>query len=246
VPTEQFVAVAAHPRQVEYVIERPDGSSQSEWRRPPADVIELKTRILEVLEREGLGLIALNAAMYAADKSDRIATVRVQMRKKNADRVIWGMAATKALVVALTPVPVIDVVSGLAIDATTIVTLSRIYGLNFSMAQSRELAKGIAKAAGVFALGELTNWGASLFKGLTATLGTALTIIPQGAAAGFSSYIIGRAAQHYFEHGGSWGPQSPKQVVKDILATTDRDSVMNHLKDEIRSKLNWNRHAGKK
>jgi small GTP-binding protein len=246
VPTEQFVAVAAHPRQVEYVMERPDGSSQSEWRRPPADVIELKTRILEVLEREGLGLIALNAAMYAADKSDRIATVRVQMRKKNADRVIWGMAATKALVVALTPVPVIDVVSGLAIDATTIVTLSRIYGLNFSMAQSRELAKGIAKAAGVFALGELTNWGASLFKGLTATLGTALTIIPQGAAAGFSSYIIGRAAQHYFEHGGSWGPQSPKQVVKDILATTDRDSVMNHLKDEIRSKLNWNRHAGKK
>jgi hypothetical protein len=34
--------------------------------------------------------------------------------------------------------------------------------------------------------------------------------------------------------------------VKDILAKTDRDSVMNHLKDEIRSKLNWNRHAGKK
>jgi small GTP-binding protein len=246
VPPEQFVTVAAHPRQVEYVIERPDGSSVSEWRRPATDVLELKTRILEVLEREGLGLIALNAAMYAADKSDRIATVRVQMRKKNADRVIWGMAATKALVVALTPVPVVDVISGLAIDATTIVTLSRIYGLNFSMAQSRELAKGIAKAAGVFALGELTNWGASLFKGLTATLGTALTIIPQGAAAGFSSYIIGRAAQHYFEHGGSWGPQSAKQVVKDILATTDRDSVMNHLKDEIRSKLNWNRHAGKK
>ncbi|MFM7741729.1 MAG: Era-like GTP-binding protein, partial [Planctomycetota bacterium] len=62
VPPEQFVAVAAHPRQVEYVIERPDGSSASEWRRPPTDVIELKTRILEVLEREGLGLIALNAA----------------------------------------------------------------------------------------------------------------------------------------------------------------------------------------
>lgn len=245
VPAEQFVSVAAHPRQVEYVIEQPDGRVASEWRRPPADVLELKTRILEVLEREGLGLIALNAAMYAADKSDRIATVRVQMRKKNADRVIWGMAATKALVVALTPVPVVDVISGLAIDATTIVTLSRIYGLNFSMAQSRELAKGIAKGAGIFALGELTNWGASLFKGLTATLGTALTIIPQGAAAGFSSYIIGRAAQHYFEHGGSWGPQSAKQVVKDILATTDRDSVMNHLKEEIRGKLNWNRHAGK-
>ncbi len=245
IPAEQLVVVSAHPRPIEYVIEQPDGRCVTEWRRPPADVLELKTRILEVLEREGLGLIALNAALYAADKSDRIASVRVQMRKKNADRVIWGMAATKALVVALTPMPLVDVISGVAIDAAMIVTLSRIYGLNFSMAQSRELAKGIAKAAGVFALGELTNWGASLFKGLTVTLGTALTVIPQGAAAGFSSYIIGRAAQHYFEHGGSWGPQSAKQVVKEILAQTDRDSVMNHLKDEIRGKLNWNRHAGR-
>jgi hypothetical protein len=74
-------------------------------------------------------------------------------------------------------------------------------------------------------------------------MGTALTILPQGAAAGFSSYIIGRAAQHYFEHGGSWGPQSAKQVVRQILFQTDKQSVMNHLKEEIKKKLNWNRHA---
>ena len=78
---------------------------------------------------------------------------------------------------------------------------------------------------------------------MTGTLGTALTIIPQGAAAGFSSYIIGQAAKHYFEHGGSWGANSPKQVVKQILAQTDRDSVLQHIKDEIRKKLDWNRHA---
>lgn len=242
-PASHWVTVAAHPREIEHVVEQADGRTRTEWQRPPPDVLELKTKILEVLEREGLGLIALNAALYAADKSDRIATVRVQMRKRHADRVIWAMAATKAGVVAFTPLPIIDVISGLAIDATTVLTLSKIYGLNFSLAQSRALAKGIAQAAGVFALGELTNWSASLFKGLTASLGTALTILPQGAAAGFSSYIIGRAAQHYFEQGGSWGPHSAKQVVRQILATTDKHSVMNHLKDEIRQKLNWNRHA---
>jgi uncharacterized protein (DUF697 family) len=124
-----------------------------------------------------------------------------------------------------------------------IVTLSKVYGLNFSMAQARGLAKSIGKAAGVFALGELTSWGASLFKGLTATLGTAITLIPQGAAAGFSSYIVGKAAKRYFEHGGSWGAGSAKSVVQEILDNTDRNSVVDHLKDDIREKLKLNRHA---
>ncbi len=182
--------------------------------------------------------------LYAADKSDRIATVRVQMRNRRANQIIWTMAGTKAMVVAFAP-GIVDIVSGLAIDALMIVTLSRVYGLNFSMAQARNLSKAIAKAAGVFALGELTSWGASAFKFATVSLGTAVTAIPQGTAAGFSSYIIGQAAKHYFEHGGSWGSDSAKSVVKDILRTTDKNSVLNHLKKEIRQKLDWNRHAQK-
>ena len=71
-----------------------------------------------------------------------------------------------------------------------------------------------------------------------------LTFIPQGAAVGFSSYIIGQASKRYFEHGGSWGNGSAKSVVNEILENTDKDSVLNHLKEEIRQKLNWNRHVG--
>jgi small GTP-binding protein len=239
----QLVRTAADPRPVEYVTQLADGTEQSDWRKPEADVTELKSRILQVLEQEGLGLLALNAAMYAADKSDRISAIRVQMRNKQADQVIWTMAGTKALVVALNPVPVMDVLGGLAVDALMIVTLSRVYGLDFSMVQARDLAKAIAQAAGIFALGEVTNWGASLFKGLTVTLGTTLTLIPQGAAAGFTSYIVGQAAKRYFQMGGSWGAGSAKTVVNEILDATDRNSVLHHLKDEIRQKMRLNRHV---
>jgi small GTP-binding protein len=242
IPPDHIVTTSAHPRSIEYVFEDVEGQAKSEWRRPEAIVDELKEKILTVLDREGLGLIALNAALYAADKSDRISTVRVKMRKTFADNLIWGMAATKATVVAITP-GIFDIVGGLAVDGLMIVTLSKVYGLDFSMSQARELSKAIAKAAGVFALGELTSWGASAFKTITFSVGTPLTLIPQGAAAGFSSYIIGRAAQHYFEHGGSWGRESAKEVVKQILQETDKTSVLNHLKDEIRKKLPWNRHA---
>ena len=245
VPADHFVTTIADPREVEYVIEQPDGSEKVEWRKPEPKVEELKSMILETLEKEGLGLLALNAAMYAADKSDRISALRVSMRDKRADQVIWTMAATKAVVVAANPIPYVDIVGGVAVDALMIVTLSKVYGLSFSMSQARGLAKAISGAAGIYALGELTNWGASTFKLLTGTLGTALTMLPQGAATGFTSYIIGRSAKHYFEQGGSWGAGSAKTVVKDILATTNKDSVVAHLKDEIKSRLSLNRHAEK-
>ena len=243
IPPDHFVHTIADPRKVEYVIEQEDGSSKSEWRQPEPKVGDLKSMILTTLEKEGLGLIALNAAMYAADKSDRISAIRINLRNTQADRVIWAMAATKAVVVAANPIPFVDMIGGMAVDAMMVATLSKVYGLSFSMAQARGLAKSITGAAGIYALGELANIGASLFKLATATMGTALTMIPQGATVGFTSYIIGKAAKHYFEHGGSWGTGSAKSVVKEILDSTDKDSVVNHLKDEIRQRLNFNRHG---
>ena len=245
VPPDHFVLTCADPREIEYVIEQPNGKETTEWRKPEPDVAELKSLILETLEKEGLGLIALNAALYAADKSDRVAALRVEMRNRQADSGIWTMAATKALVVALNPVPVVDVVGGLTIDALMIITLSKIYGLDFSMGQARGLARTIGAAGGIYALGELTNYGASLFKAVTLGFGVPLTVIPQGAAAGFTSYIIGEAAKRYFELGGAWGGQSAKSVVTDILSKTDKDSVVAHLKEEIQSKLQLNQHAKK-
>lgn len=246
VPIDHLVMTSADPREIEYVIETPDGKETIEWRKPDPDIAGLKSLILETLEKEGLGLIALNAALYAADKSDRVATLRVEMRNRQADSVVWTMAATKALVVALNPVPIVDVVGGLTIDALMIITLSKVYGLNLSMSQARGLARSIGAAGGIYALGELTNYGASLFKAVTLGFGIPLTVIPQGAAAGFTSYIIGEASKKYFEQGGAWGGRSAKAVVSDILAETDRDSVIAHLKEEIQAKLQLNRHAQKR
>ena len=70
-----------------------------------------------------------------------------------------------------------------------------------------------------------------------------LSALPQGAAAGYGSYIVGQAARYYFEHVASWGEQGPKQIVTRILDNTDKRSVIEHLKDEIRQKIAANRHT---
>ena len=247
VPAENVVLAAADPRQVEYIIEAADGSTRHEWRRPVADVGALKARILEILEREGLALLALNGALYAADKSDRIAALRVHLRDKNANQTIWSFATLKSVAVALNPMPVADVVGGGLIDVTMVLTLAKIYGLEMSWHHARKLIVSILTGAG-WMLGGLAlehgiHWAASAFKLLTAGYGTILTALPQGAAAGFGSFIVGQAAKYYFEHGASWGGESPKVVVQRILEQTDRQSVLAHLKDELRKKMQLNSHA---
>ena len=69
--------------------------------------------------------------------------------------------------------------------------------------------------------------------------------MPKGAAAGWTSYVLGQAAEYYFQHGGSWGDETPKEVIRRILKETNKDSVLHGLKDEIRKKLTQNRHASK-
>lgn len=61
--------------------------------------------------------------------------------------------------------------------------------------------------------------------------------------AGYGSYIVGQAAKFYFEHGSSWGPEGPKTVVQHILETTDKRSVLERLKEEIKQKIHRNPHA---
>jgi uncharacterized protein (DUF697 family) len=244
VAQEDIVMTAADPREVEYVIESASGKTRSEWRTPEPDIIDLKARILEVLEQDGLDLLALNAAMYAADKSDRIATLRVHLRDKKANSTIWTYAVIKSAAVALNPIGGVDTLGGTAVDATMVYTLSHIYGLQMSWTHARRLVTSILQAAGWVLLAEIsTNIASMTFKWLTLGYGTVVTAVPQGAAAGYGSYIVGQAAKYYFEHGSSWGSEGPKQVVRRILDETDKQSVLDRLKDEIRKKLELNSHA---
>lgn len=241
---ENLVFAAAEPREVEHFVESAGGKITSEWRRPPADIEPVRERLLELLADEGKTLVALNAAMYAADRSDRVAALRVRMRTKKADRVVWAYAVTKSIAVALNPWPAADVAGGLAVDAAMVATLGRVYGFPITMAGARELVIAILKAAGWLILGEAAvSVGSSLFKGLTFGGSTLLTALPQGAAAGYGSYLVGQAARYYFEHGASWGDRGPKSIVSQILDNTDKGAVVERLKGEIRKKLSNNRHA---
>ena len=247
VDPQNVVVTQADPRELEYVIESADGRVRHQWRKPPPQVEDLRSRILEVLDAEGKSLVALNAAMFAADKSDRMAALRVRMREDKAATTIWSYAVMKSLAVALNPLPAVDVLGGTAVDAAMVVNLGRIYGIGMTTSNARALVTSILKAAGWVMLSEaVVSYASSVFKALTVGYGSIATALPQGAAAGYGSYIVGQAARYYFQNGASWGNQAPKQVVTQILNNTDKESVLKQLKAEIKKKISLNPYAGKK
>jgi len=244
VEPENIMTAKADPRELEYIIESADGRTRSEWRKPQPDVDAVRERILEVLENDGKALVALNGAMYAADKSDRMGALRVRLRNDRATTIVWSYAVMKSLAVAFNPSAVLDVLGGSAVDAAMVATLGKVYGIQITTANARQLVTSIVKAAGWVMIGEAAvSYLSSFFKGMTFGGSTVLSALPQGAAAGYGSYIVGQAARYYFEHGASWGEQGPKRIVTRILDNTDKRSVIEHLKDEIRRKIAANRHA---
>ncbi|MEZ6191574.1 MAG: GTP-binding protein [Phycisphaerales bacterium] len=243
-PPEDLVLTAADPKKVEYVIEEADGTTRTEMRSPGPDTEALRARILDILGRDGKSLLAFNAAMFASDKSDKIASLKVKMRERKANKLIWAYAASKAVATAANPVPLLDIFGGTLVDASQIVALGSLYDIKMSKRNAAGLVKAIMVAGGLVTLSQVaTHLGAGFLKGITAGAGTFVTAPVQGAAAGYGSYIVGQAAKYYLEHGASWGGKSPKAVVSDIIANTDKDSVIQKLKEEVKNKLKRNPHA---
>jgi GTPase len=240
---EDVVSAAADPLEREYEIRHADGTVSYEWRKPPPRVDDLKRRILEVLEQEGRVLVALNAALFAASTSDKLVSTKLRMRERPASDLILRFAVAKGVAVAVNPIPVADVASGLAIDVTMILALSRLYGIEMTRRKAAELLKSILSSTGGLIGVELATHAVMHAINITTLgAGVVVTALPQGIAGAFGSYIVGQAARRYFEH-GSWGAGGPKQVVENILRETDKLSILRLLAGRIIGELRENRHA---
>lgn len=245
---DEIVMAAASPLTAQ-AVRRPDGSMGVKMTRSLPQVQDLKLKILEILDREGKSLVALNTMLCAGDINEQLVQRKMEIREDAANRIIWNGVMTKAVAIALNPLTVIDLLSGAVIDVVMILTLSKVYGIAMTEAGAVELLQKIAISMGGITAGELlANFGLSSLKGLLglatpATGGLALgpyvsVAVTQAAIAGVSCYGIGQVTKAYLANGASWGDDGPKAVVSKILASLDEDSILNRIKDELRAKLN--------
>jgi len=245
---DDVVLAAARPRATKVIHRSTDGTTAEHWETPPPIIASLKLKILEVLEREGQALTALNSMLYLDDVNEQIVRRRMELRDEAADTLIWRFTITKATAVACIPVAVVDVAGGITIDIAMVFALARLYGIPMTRVGVGKLVIEVGKMAGLFTATEV---GTHFLIGAAKTFFAATSLLTGGAtvaayasvapiqafAAGFGSRVIGEATKVYLRNGASWGPAGPKTIVRHILDSLDRESIMLRIRDELSSKL---------
>jgi small GTP-binding protein len=234
-----IVFAAAAPRESEREIHKADGTIEIVTVQPKAKIEALEARMLEVLDREGKAIIALNASLFASDVGDRINDLKLRVRGKEVARLIDFFMLAKALVVGANPVPVFDVLAGMATDALMVQRIGAIYGTDFSFRNAQNMVLEILRAWGLMAAAEYgLHVAADLLRAVSFGSSTVLTAVPQGLAAAWSTYVIGNAANIYFRDAG-WSGRSPKDIVNDILAGAEKQktSILGPIRDQLKDKF---------
>jgi small GTP-binding protein len=238
VATTYIVPAAANPAERIYLQTDEQGREHEIRRRPLPDVARLADSLWQLIEKEGMALCALNASLFAGELSDEVAGRIVKVRQEVAERVIRGYCLGKGVAVALNPIPVADLVAALALDASMVMHLARVYGMSVSRGEAGELIKTIgAQMALLMATVWTVNLAASALKAGSIGLSTLVTAAAQGAMGYYTTYIVGKAAQRYFAQGRSWGSDGPKTIVQQILESVDKDSILEQAREDIRQRL---------
>ncbi len=231
---ENIVFTASQPTQQTVIYVDDQGNEQESVRQRPVDIVNLKSRLWDIIESEGKTLSALNATLFAGNLSEKLGESILEARAEVAEKTIHMYCIGKGVAVAINPIPIADLAAAAAVDVSMIVHLSYIYGLPMSKSEAGSLIQTIA-AQMLLLYGTVwaTHFLSSALKLGTGGVSTLITAAAQGAIAYYSTLVIGKVAQSYLSKGKSWGDAGPKFVVQEILDSLDRDSVMSHAREEI-------------
>jgi hypothetical protein len=238
VSAHDVIAVAADPRP-QTVVEIDESGRETTFSRPQsADIEALRLRLWDIFEAEGKTLAALNASLFAADLSDQVGRRILNARREIGEKVVRTYCIGKGIAVAFNPVPVADLFAAAFVDVGMVMHLSKVYGLPLSRREAGTLVSVIvAEAAALMGTVWALHFVSSALKVGTLGLSTILTAGAQGAIAYFSTYVVGRVAADYLSQGKSWGPGGPKKVVREILDSLDKETVLREARREIRARL---------
>jgi len=117
-------------------------------------------------------------------------------------RDVINMSSYAAALVAISPLPLTDVVLTLPIQTGMVMTVGHIYGRRVSKASAQELIFELAATAGV---GLLARQG---IKALIPVLGALLAVAPAFAA----NWAMGRVAMEYFKN-----PELNREALKEVF-----------------------------
>ena len=193
--------------------------------QPEAEVEALLRRIASVLHADGEELIADNLLLQCRRLSQASRDLLAQQRRGDAlalvERTMWLSAG----VVALTPLPGVDLLGAAAVNAQMVLEIGRVHGVQLSREDAQELALSVGRSLA----------GLGLVKGGVGLLSSALALsLPaalvgraiQAVGAAWLTRIAGLSMVRYFEQNQNWGDGGVQEVVQEQYDLSRRDDAL--------------------
>ncbi|MBD1930813.1 YcjF family protein [Funiculus sociatus] len=217
ISTSDVVAISANPQ--------PAKLETGETFQPEPDVMPLIRRMAIVLRAEGEDLVADNILLQSQRLGEEARRLLDTQRRRQADKIVERYQWIGAGVIAVTPLPVVDLLATAAVNAQMVVEIGKIYGCELNMDRGRELALSLGKT--LASLGIVQG----AIELLSRVLQLSVAAYPigkavQGVTAAYLTRIAGKSFIEYFRHDQDWGDGGITEVVQRQFQLNRKDEFV--------------------
>jgi small GTP-binding protein len=217
IPPSDIVAIASNPPSVRI--------DSGEVIKPNPDIVALVQQIIAVLRAEGEDLIADNILLQSQRLGDRARKLIDAQRHRQAAKIVDRYQWIGAGAVAMTPLPVLDMLAAAAVNAQMVVEIAKVYGCELNMERGRELALSLGKtlaSLGIVKGAVQLVAGALSLNVATLVVGRAI----QGIVAAYLTRIAGKSFIEYFRQDQDWGDGGMTEVVQRQFQLTRKEEFL--------------------
>jgi len=220
IAAEDVIAASAAPQSVPMPGGRP--------LQPHPEVQALLRRIATVLHADGEELIADNLLLQCRQLSEASRSLLARQRRSDAETIVDRYMWIGAGVLAVTPLPGLDLLGAAAVNAQMVVEIARVYGITLSRQSAQDLALSVGR----------TMAGLGLVKGGVGLLTAALSLnVPalvlsraiQAVSAAWLTRVAGLSFATYFERDQDWGDGGVQEVVQQQYDLNRRDGALSRF-----------------
>lgn len=217
ISTSDVITVSANPRTVRL--------ETGEIIQPEPDVMPLIRRLANILRAEGDDLMADNILLQSQRLGEEARKIIDAQRHRQADKVVERYQWISAGVIAVTPLPVVDLLAAAAVNAQMVVEIGKIYGCDLNMERGRELALSLGKT--LASLGIVKGAIELVSRALQLNIATYLVgKAIQGVSAAYLTRIAGKSFIEYFRQNQDWGDGGISEVVQRQFELNKKDEFV--------------------
>lgn len=229
IPAEDVVAITANPQEIKL--------KSGDVVKPDSEIMPLIRRLAAVLRAEGEDLIGDNILLQSQRLGEEARKLIDLQRQKQVDKIIDRYQWISAGVIAVTPIPLIDMLVTAIINAQMVIEIGKIYGCDINGERAKELALSLGQT--LLKLGIIKGVKELLLDRVLIRLNVAAYVAGKAIDAVSAAYltrIAGKSFIEYFSKDQDWGDGGISEVVDRQFKLSSRDEFIKGFIQEAISK----------